>query len=252
MTTSPENKISGNTLARRFLSVFLLLGLLMSGIAIWVYQDTRAFLDSAITVQGEVIELIPVSSSDHGTMYRPLVRFQSLEGEWIEVSPGSASSPPAYDVGETVEVFYQAGKPHSAKISGFFSLWGGVLILGILGGVFTLLGGGLLWTTFPRDLLDLKTKGREIQAQITAITPDTTRELNGQHPWRIYAQWLDPETQEQHQFQSRPLWLDPQPFITGDTITVYLDPVKTKRYRMDLSFLPKVKKVKPAATKQGE
>lgn len=95
MTTSPENKISTNTLARRVLSVFLLLGLLMSGIAIWVYQDTRAFLDSAITVQGEVIELIRVSSSDRSTMYRPLVRFQNLEGEWIEVSPGSASSPPS-------------------------------------------------------------------------------------------------------------------------------------------------------------
>ena len=252
MTTSPENKIPTNTVARRVLSVFLLLGLLMSGIAIWVYQDTRAFLNSSIAVSGEVIELIRVSSSDHGTMYRPLVRFQSLEGEWIEISPGSASSPPAYDVGEPVEVFYQAGKPHSAKISGFFSLWGGVFVLGILGGSFTLMGGGLILATFPRDLLDLKTKGREIQAQITAITPDTTRELNGQHPWRIYAQWLDPETQETHQFQSRPLWLDPQPSIPGDTIRVYLDPIKTKRYRMDLSFLPKVKKVKPAATKQGE
>lgn len=107
------------------------------------YQNTRAFLSTALTTEGVVLELLK-SRGTETTSYYPKVRFITVSGhEEIFVSP-TGSYPSMYDVGENVTVLYQNHDPNKAKIKGFFSLWGLALIPGFIGWAFFVVGASLI------------------------------------------------------------------------------------------------------------
>ena len=127
--------------------VFGAVGLVLCAIAWLLHHNTASFITSASRTQGEVMRLLYVESSkrnESGT-WKPLVRFKAPSGEIIEFAPSSSSSPPAYEVGETVDVFFDPNDPQDAMLDGFFSLWGGAAITGGLGLVFLLVTAGLLF-----------------------------------------------------------------------------------------------------------
>lgn len=118
--------------------VFGLVGVVMLVGAWLLYQNTTKFIASASRAQGEVIELLRVESSRRNSSdtWRPLVRFKAPSGEIVVFAPSSSSSPPAYDKGEVVGVFFDPADPKDARLDGFFDLWGGATIVGGLGAVF--------------------------------------------------------------------------------------------------------------------
>jgi hypothetical protein len=118
--------------------VFGLVGVVMLVGAWLLYQNTTKFIASASRARGEVIELLRVESSRRNSSdtWRPLVRFKAPSGEIVEFAPSSSSSPPAYDKGEVVGVFFDPADPKDARLDGFFDLWGGATIVGGLGAVF--------------------------------------------------------------------------------------------------------------------
>jgi hypothetical protein len=124
--------------ARIIKFVFGLVGVLMLVGAGLLYQNTTKFIASASRARGEVIDLLRVESSRRNSSdtWRPMVHFKLPSGEIIEFTPSSSSSPPAYDKGEIVEVFFNPGDPKDARLNGFFDLWGGAAIVGGLGAVF--------------------------------------------------------------------------------------------------------------------
>lgn len=124
--------------ARIIKFVFGLVGVLMLVGAGLLYQNTTKFVASASRAQGEVIDLLRVESSRRNSSdtWRPMVHFKLPSGEIIEFTPSSSSSPPAYDKGEIVEVFFNPADPKDARLNGFFDLWGGAAIVGGLGAVF--------------------------------------------------------------------------------------------------------------------
>ena len=124
--------------ARIIKFVFGLVGVLMLVGAGLLYQNTTEFIASASRAQGEVIDLLRVESSRRNSSdtWRPMVHFKLPSGEIIEFTPSSSSSPPAYDKGEIVEVFFNPADPKDARLNGFFDLWGGAAIVGGLGAVF--------------------------------------------------------------------------------------------------------------------
>ncbi|MBB4221826.1 DUF3592 domain-containing protein [Variovorax guangxiensis] len=127
--------------------VFGAVGLVLCAVAWLLHHNTATFIASASRTQGEVMRLLHVESSkrnESGT-WKPLVRFKAPSGEIIEFAPSSSSSPPAYEVGETVDVFFDPNDPQDAMLDGFFSLWGGAAITGGLGLVFLLVTAGLLF-----------------------------------------------------------------------------------------------------------
>ncbi|WP_418125734.1 DUF3592 domain-containing protein [Variovorax sp. 160MFSha2.1] len=127
--------------------VFGAVGLVLCAVAWLLHHNTATFIASAGRTQGEVMRLLHVESSkrnESGT-WKPLVRFKAPSGEIIEFAPSSSSSPPAYEVGETVDVFFDPNAPQDAMLDGFFSLWGGAAITGGLGLVFLLVAAGLLF-----------------------------------------------------------------------------------------------------------
>ncbi|MEI5102809.1 DUF3592 domain-containing protein [Streptomyces sp. PmtG] len=106
----------------------------------WV---SASFLMDAERVQGKVVALEGRGGGDVGpvddTAY-PVVEFRSADGAVHTFRDSAGSSPPAYEVGERVEVLYHADSPGDARIKGFLSLWLLPVILGGIGLIFTGIG----------------------------------------------------------------------------------------------------------------
>ena len=150
---------------------YMLFGLLfVAGLGLLIvsvnsYQSTRAFVGDASTAEGTVVEFVESrsesSSSRSGptafvsVTYRPIVKFTTKGGESIEFTSRSGTNPPSYSKGEKVGVLYSETQPQKAEIHGFMELWGGALFSGILGAVFFLIGGGIIF------VLHLKSRSGE-------------------------------------------------------------------------------------------
>ena len=220
---------------------FTLLGIGMLIGAFFLFSNTHNFLKSSLTTTGTVIKLIS-SKSDDSTTYRPVVEFKTPAGKIIEFTSSAGSNPPSYSKGEIVEVYYDEATPEKAKINGFFSLWGGVTILGILGAVFSTIGASLLIATRQKskNIERLKLIGSPVKAKFQSVEKNGSYTLNKRNPYQIYAQWKNPMTSKLHIFKSDNIWFDPTDHIIDDEITVLIDRKNPKKYHMDISFLPEV------------
>ena len=220
--------------------LFSLVGLGMLVGAFYLYSNTRAFLETAAKAEGTVTELVRSRSND-STTYRPVVRF-SQNGHQFEFTSSSGSNPPGYSRGEKVEVFYNPANPQDAKINSFFSVWGGPVILGGLGGVFFLIGAGIILVNILKSRKDeyLKKYGRRIETNYQSVELNTSYTVNGRNPFRVLTHWQNPVTSEIHIFKSNNLWFDPSDYINKKTITVFIENNNPKKYYVDLSFLPRL------------
>lgn len=215
------------------------LGLLVG--AYLTYTNTQDFLQNASSASGTVTELVR-SVSDDSTTYRPVVEFTTANGDKIEFTSSSGSNPPSYSRGEIVDVFYDQSKPEQAKINGFFSLWGMSLILGGIGTVFSIFGISIIVADHlkSKKIDYLLTNGVPIRANFNKVEINNSVKANGRRPYRIFAQWLDPNTGMMQIFHSDNIWFDPTDHIPSDQITVLIENNNPKNYHIDLSFLPKV------------
>lgn len=222
--------------------VFTLIGAAMLIGAVYWFQHTRAFVASAVTAEGTVVDLQPSRSSDSVT-YKPVVRYKTATGEQIEFVSSTGSNPPGYRKGEKVEVLYLPSEPGNASINTFFSLWLGHLIVGGVGGVFFMVGGGIMVATARKARQDefLRTQGVPIETSFQSVELNTSLSVNGRNPFRVMTQWQNPSTSQIHVFESDNLWFDPTPYIQDKKkITVLIERDNPKKYLVDLSFLPKV------------
>ena len=229
----------------RFSYIFLGIGCLMLVISVLLWISTKRFIARAATTHGTVVELIESRDND-GSTWKPVVRYQAPDGQVITYTANFSSNPPAYDVGETVEVMYAPDDPQDVKIRGFMSLWFAPTLLGGMGLIFGGVGGGILLARRggERKKNYLMAYGNAIETDLQGVERNTTLEVNGRHPWRITSQWLDPVTNKLRVFYSENLWFDPSRFVTAKQVTVLLDPKDPKRYHMDLSFLPELDEAK--------
>jgi hypothetical protein len=221
--------------------LFTAIGLGMLIGSFFLYQNTAGFIENASIAQGIVVNLEPSRSSD-STTYRPVVQFTTQTGEKIEFASAASSNPPAYSKGEHVEVLYLAAKPQEARINGYFSLWGGATIVGALGGIFFLVGAGIIVASLLKNRSDiyLKQNGVPIQTKYQSTEINSSLKVNGRSPFRIITQWQNPATSRLHIFKSDNLWFNPEDYIKKDSITVFIKKRNPKKYYVDLSFLPKL------------
>jgi hypothetical protein len=113
------------------------LGLFVLGLTFYFWSDTQSFLAKAVPTTGTVLQM---EESDDGGTYAPVVGFQTLTGQKIEYHSNTSTNPPAYRVGDKVNVLYDPAKSSNVRINDFISLWLLVLILGIMGSIFTAIG----------------------------------------------------------------------------------------------------------------
>lgn len=229
---------------RWFVIGFLGVGLLMLFIALALWNKTRNFLARAHQASGTVVELIEVRDNEGSSLWKPVVAFTDDRGRKTRFTDSVSSRPAAYDVGEAVTVLYLPGETGEVHIKGFSSLWLGTSILGGIGFVFTAIGAGIVFANRAGEKKKhyLMAYGTAIETEIQGVDRNTGVEINGQNPWRISSQWLDPKSNTVRIFHSENLWFDPSSFMKRKKVTVLLDPNNPKRYHMDISFLPDIER----------
>lgn len=212
--------------------VFLLIGIGLLGGAFYLYRNTSNFIDTSRKAQGTVVALRSGA---------PEVKFRTEQGREIQFTSSVSSKPPSYSVGETVEVIYQPDRPDEAEVNSFMTLWLGVMIVGALGTVFSLIGLALVFALGRKSSGDrrLKLHGQAIQTDFQGVERDTSYSVNGRHPFQVVTQWKNLSTGEIHLFHSDHLWYDPTSHIKTGKITVYTERGNPGKYFMDTSFLPK-------------
>jgi hypothetical protein len=204
-----------------------------------VYKDTSSFIAGAAKAEGTVVDLVKVTSRQ-AISYKPTVHFIDHNGQTIEFTSSASSKPPSYSKGQKVNVFYNPTKSQIAEIEGFFTLWGGSVLLGIFGGVLLMIGGGIILAGVLKNNKNenLKKNGTPIDTELQSVERMTTSQDNGMYPFIISTKWQNPTTSELHIFQSDNIWFDPTSYVECKRITVFIEKGNPKKYYVDLSFLP--------------
>ena len=129
--------------------IFSLIGLGLLAPALWSGYRSWAFLQVAKSAPGTVIALEYSDDTDDSGA-RPVVRYE-LRGEPYQITGSVASTPPAYVVGDQVQVLYPPGEPRAGRLYSWLDLWFLPSLLGGIGLVFGLIGLGL-WYAMWRSM----------------------------------------------------------------------------------------------------
>jgi hypothetical protein len=127
-------------------ALFCLVGLSLLMPAIWFGYQSWDFLHAAKAVPGTVTALDWSNDSDSSGA-RPVVSYE-LRGEPYQIIGATTSNPPAYAVGDQVQVLYPPDQHRAARIYSWFDFWFTPALLGGVGLVFVLVGSGvgyLVW-----------------------------------------------------------------------------------------------------------
>lgn len=107
--------------------------------SVYIFKNNIDFTQKAQISQGKVI-MVAVDKSGKSATYKPVVEFYDHKDNRIELVSLEGSNPPKYTVGDKVEILFNPEDPIDAKINSFSSIWGGVLIMAIIGIVFFVIG----------------------------------------------------------------------------------------------------------------
>lgn len=129
----------------------ILFGLIFYGTAAGLSYKQRSLEKEGIQAQGKVVSLVQ-NCDDDGCTYAPVTRFTTENGQSISFQSSYYSSPPAYDVGESVVVVYSPENPEKAVIKG--EGWVLRIIFMILGGVVIAFGFGFFGTNIKNSYLE--------------------------------------------------------------------------------------------------
>lgn len=232
--------------ATKFLIIFGLIfftvgaGLLTGGF--FAFKSTSRFIETAHQSQGRVVALERRESTNsegrRSVSYYPRVEFTPRRGNKTVFTSSSGSSPPSYNVGDKVEILYDPQNPSKAKINAFFAKWGGSLILTIMGSIFSLVGGFIMFFSIKtaRGRIWAKKYGREVKAEVIFVGYDRSYTVNGKNPWMVKCEWKDNLTDRLHTFESEGVWENLSAHIeVGDEIRVKVNMRNPKQHWVDVS-----------------
>ena len=129
---------------------FLGLGILVSAFVLWVTFNNLKLLFTGTRSQGVIVgvdeQMRRGDSQNKKVYYHPVIEFHTEEGNPFEFTFGSGSTRRPPEIGKSVTVIYQNGRPDKATLNSFMGLWVGPLAAAILGG--GCIYGGLQLTFF--------------------------------------------------------------------------------------------------------
>ncbi len=169
--------------------------------------------------------------------YTAIIGFTDGSGRRQEFSEPIRSNPPRFSVGEVVPVLYDPTRPSHAVVDDFWGRRGILTIFLGLGATFAVLGTVLFAIDLKRRrrISRLLREGKPIDADFLHVFRDARIARNGEHPFRVVVQAMDPATGRLRRFESEAIWVDPTTQLTGRKIRVLLDPGNPQRYHVDLS-----------------
>jgi hypothetical protein len=104
-------------------AIFSGLGVVMMLVGIFFFSHTRQFLARAQTAKGTVTQMVYSHSSEGGGGYAPVYQFTTADGQSIVKQDSMASNPPRFQVGQELDILYDAAKPQKARINRKMNLY---------------------------------------------------------------------------------------------------------------------------------
>lgn len=98
-------------------AILIFSGLLFFTIGSGLTYKQRTAESQGIETQGVVVDMQENYNSD-GSTYTPVVQFKTISGQSVEFVGSYSSSPPAYEIGQSVTVVYPADGLEKAVIKG--------------------------------------------------------------------------------------------------------------------------------------
>jgi|CXWL01.1.fsa_nt_gi hypothetical protein len=199
-TTTPASGLSLWTMVRRSVllwvgTLFLILGLVFLTIGIRTLLEEHAYKTQGLAMQAVVLDktLVRANRQDNPhTRYLVVYRFTSANGE---VSDRTADVPveewERLEPGQTFPVTYLPDKANSSRVPNGDE-WIAALVFSIIGGVFTLLGGGLAFFE-ARDLVRavrVSHQGLITDGTVLRASPTSTS-INRVPQWRVHYRYRD-------------------------------------------------------------
>lgn len=123
-----------------YLLFILIGGLLLAG-AIWDLRGRIAFLKEGERSLGTVVR-VEERQEDEGIYYYPVFRIVSGNGEAFTYRHGTASSSPAWQVGEQAMFIFVPGRPETARFLRYWPICWWPLSLMAAAAILLLTGGG--------------------------------------------------------------------------------------------------------------
>ena len=118
---------------------FTAFGLPMLLAALFFARRTRRFTRESSRATGVVVHL--VEEYDEGSVtYAPVIRYVADDGVPRQFRHHTASRPPAYNVGDQIEILYHRRNRGAARVATTFSLYLTTFIFALVGGVFFSIG----------------------------------------------------------------------------------------------------------------
>ncbi len=121
--------------------MFLLMGLCFGvsafgllGGALWAYFKRQRQMESRVAAVGTVVELTTQATA-RGSIICPVVEFTASSGEKITFTSEFGSRPAGHQIGQSVNVRYDANDPQKAEIESAMNLWLTPLILVFMGAI---------------------------------------------------------------------------------------------------------------------
>ena len=122
-----------NTLEKYWVVLFLgVMSIILAAVAYVVYEGTQSIVRNGAAATGTVTGLSYSSSGRRGSVYYPIVKFETASGDVLEERGQLGSSPASYKVGDKVEIYYLKSDPKSWVING----WGELYFLPAIFGLF--------------------------------------------------------------------------------------------------------------------
>ncbi len=234
-----SNQIANRSIKTGFVFITLF-GLLFFGVGAFIAVKTWRQVQVSSLASGTVVNLIPVQDSKGGVTYKREVRF-SLPGGKVVTGREDMSSKPTSPVGAQVQVYYRNDSPENIIVNSFVSLYLFPLIFCSIGLAPLLIA--LILKNIQRKqkqkLIRLQNEGMAVAATVTEVFEDTRTSINGQHPYYVSAEGIDPVTNQARQFRSRRIWIQGLPDIVkvNDVVQVYVSRVDAQEYVVDVEQL---------------
>ncbi len=129
----------------KLLWVFLVVGVVAIGVAVWLAQDSIRLLREGVSTEARVMKVTRQATRDsegHSeTTYTAFIEYRvgktplTLERSW-SVKDGGHCMWPCYDRGEQLKVIYLPGEPYRAKVHSLSELFFAPVLTGLIGLVF--------------------------------------------------------------------------------------------------------------------
>jgi Protein of unknown function (DUF3592) len=221
-----------------FFGIFAIVGTVFGGAAYYTWNADRHIRHEGVETVGTVVSF----NRNRKGSSAPVISYRIQSGETLTYYSSTYSSPPAYDSGEEVQMWYLPNDPETIVLAGIDS-W---LLPTIFGAFFLIFGGigygGFIWMWRHKRQTDwLSTNGQVILADLVDVRYNTSIAVGGKSPWVIVTQYFDPQSHKVYTYESGSIWFNPGPFLSaGQKIRVRVSPKNYDVYDVDTSFLPQM------------